>query len=311
MYNLPSEYTEVRQTGKLYDQVDLKGIIEKYCLSNYNPIKEFDPDRIIHFNDINVSGIGNSIIGSSRIENLKYPVTNTQLAFEAMNVILSSRGMQGIIKANNKDAAGTQIPLGLKEKKEIDATFKAEYGIKRDQKQYLISYTDIDFIKTIMNSKELGVYEEFSNNAMIISNCFKVPAELYKTYIAGATFENQAQAVRRLYQDTTIPQVENEDSYWTERLNMQKYGFELKTDFSHIPALQEAQKEKATAISMNSRSAELGYNNNLITWNQYLSIAYDADPVEGGDIYKFERDKITGVSNKPAVNQPIPEPAVN
>lgn len=290
MFNLPSEYVEVRQTGKIYDQVDIKGIIEKYCLVNYSPVKEYTPDRIIHFNDINISGIGNSIIGSSRLEVLKYPITNTQLAFEAMNVILKTRGMQGIIKANNKDATGTQITLSKEAKKDIDATFRTEYGIQREQNQYLISYSDIDFIKTIMNSKELGIYEEFSNNAMIISNGLGVPPELYKTYITGATFENQIQAVRRLYQDTVIPRVENEDQYYTERLKMRDYGFELRTDFSHIQALQEARKEKATALSMNARTAETAYNNNIITWNQYLELL-DMEPVTEGDVYKNERNE--------------------
>jgi phage portal protein BeeE len=291
MINLPSEFCEVRQTGKIYDQIDLKGIVEKYCLTNYNPVKDFDPSRIIHFNDINVSDIGNSIIGSSRLETLKYPITNTQLAFEAMNVILKSRGMQGIIKSNNKDATGTQIPMSATAKKEIDDTFKREYGTKEDQKLYLISYSDIDYIKTIMNAEELGIYKEFSNNAMIISNGFKIPPELYKTYTQGATFENQVQAVRRLYQDTIIPLVENEDQYFTERLNMRKYGFEIKTDFSHIQALQEAFKEKAAALSMNTTSADKAYLSNIITRNQYLQLL-DLEPVDGGDIIKSQFDAL-------------------
>jgi phage portal protein BeeE len=289
MMNLPSEFVTVKQTGKIYDQVDLKGIIEKYSLINYSPIKEFDPSRIVHFNDINISEVGNSIVGSSRLEVLKYPITNTQLCFEAMNVILKSRGMQGIIKANNKDATGTQIPLSASAKEDIDRTFRNDYGLRDSQKQYLISYSDIDFIKTIMNANELGIYSEFSNNAMIISNGLGVPPELYKTYITGATFENQIQAVRRLYQDTIIPKVENEDQYWTERLRMRDYGIEIKTDYSHVPALAENQKEKASSLSLNTSSAEKAYNNNIITWNQYLELL-DIDPVENGDLLKYERD---------------------
>jgi phage portal protein BeeE len=291
MYNLPSEWVTVMQTGKIYEQIDIKGIIEKFSLTNYTPAREFTPDRVIHFNDINTSNVGNSIIGSSRLENLRYPITNTQLAFEAMNVILKSRGMQGIIKANNKDGTGTQIPLGDKAKKEIDETFKAEYGLREHQNQFLISYSDIDFIKTIMNSEELGIYKEFSNNAMIISNGFGIPSELYKTFTQGATFENQSQAVRRLYQDTVIPIVESEDQYYTERLKMRNYGFELRTDFTHIQALQEAIKEKAMALSMNSKSAELAYNNSMITWDEYRGMI-GLEPVGtalGGDLYKFER----------------------
>ena len=292
LYNLPSEYVRVKQTGKLWDQIDIRGIIEKYSLVNYDPIREFDPSRVIHFNDINLSDVGNSILGTSRLANLVYPITNTQMAFEAMNVLLKSRGMQGIIKANNKDATGTQIPLSKDDKDEIDRVFRTEYGMLDNQKQYLISYSDIDFIKTVLSPNELGIYSEFQNNAMIISNAFKVPPELYKTYTQGATFENQVQAVRRLYQDTVIPQVENDDLYWTERLGLRNYGLELHTSFDHIPALQDAFKEKAAALSMNTSSAEKAYNQNVITWNEYLQLM-DLDPVDGGDIYKFERDKLT------------------
>jgi phage portal protein BeeE len=302
LYNLPSEFCEPKTTGKVYDQIDIKGIVEKYSLTNFNPIKDFDPSLIIHFNDINTSGVGDAIIGSSRLEVLKYPITNTQLAFEAMNVILKSRGMQGIIKANNKDATGTQIPMSSQAKKEIDDTFKSEYGLRDSQKQYLISYSDIDFIKTIMNSQELGIYDEFSNNAMIISNGLGVPPGLYKTYMKGETYANQAQDVKNLYQNTVIPRVENDDLYYTERLNLRKYGLELRTSFDHVEALQEARKEKATSLSMNSRTADLAYNNNLITWNNYLEFL-DMEPVgTDGDVYKFERDGET----KPEAPEVIP-----
>jgi len=292
MYNLPSEYVQVRQTGKIYDQVELSGIIEKFCLTNYSPVKEFNVKNVIHFNDVNLSNVGNSIVGSSRLEVLKMPIQNTQLAFEAMNVILKSRGMQGIISANNKDATGTQIPMSPSAIKEIDKTFKTEYGVREDQKQFLISYSDVKYMKTIMNSAELGIYDEFSNNAMIITNGLGVPSELYKTWMRGSTYENQAQGVKNLYQNKVIPHVDNEDQYYTERLNLRKYGLKLKTDFSHLEALQEARKEKATSLSMNSRTAESAFNNNLITWNQYLDML-DIDPVAGGDIYKYQRDEQT------------------
>ena len=291
MYNLPSEFVDVKQTGKIYDQIDLAGIVEKYLLTNYNPPRDFYPDQIIHFNDINISDIGHSIIGTSRLETLKYAITNTQLAFEAMNVILKSRGMQGIIKANNKDATGTQIPLNQKDKDEIDRTFKTTYGVQADQKQYLISYSDIDFIKTIMNANELGIYDEFQNNAMIISNGFKVPPELYKTNKSGATFENQIQAQRRLYQDAVIPQTETEDQYFTERLKLRDYGYELRTDFSHVPALAENIKEKASTLSLNTSSAEKSYNSNMITRNQYLDmIGLEGEP--NGDLLKSQWDAL-------------------
>jgi phage portal protein BeeE len=294
LMNLPSEYVQIKQTGKLFDQVNIEGIVDGYVLTSYNPVKIFPVKNIIHFNDINTSDVGNSIIGSSRLQTLKYPITNTQLAFEAMNVILKSRGMQGIIKNSNRDAQGSQIPVRPESKKEVDTAFKEGYGIREDQNQFLIVNADIEYIKTIMNSQELGIYEEFSNNAMIISNGFGIPPELYKTYTTGATFENQIQAVRRLYQDTVIPHVNNEDLYYTERLQMRKYGFELKTKWEHIAALQENMKEQATTLTMNVNSAEKLYNSNNITLNEYRDLV-GLPIVENGDLYKkdYNIDTVT------------------
>jgi phage portal protein BeeE len=305
MICLPSEYVTVKQTGRIYDQINIEGIIEKYSLLGTSPAREFEPKNIIHFNDINITNIGNSIVGSSRLENLKWAITNTQLCFEAMNVILKSRGMQGIIKANNKDAQGSAIPLSPDAKKEIQDTFKNKYGLGENQDQYLISYTDIDYIKTIMNSQELGIYQEFSNNAMIISNGFGIPPELYKTYIAGATFENQVQAERRLYQNTVIPLVENDDQYFTERLRMRDYGFELRTKWDHISCLQDGYKEKAMAMNFNSKAADMAWNSNSITLNEYRKMI-GLEPIVGCDLRKSEMTVIQ-IPN-PTANENVIEP---
>ena len=288
MFSLPSEFVQIKQTGKLYDQTTLDGIIEKYILTCYNPVREYSVKNIIHFNDINVSNIGNSIIGSSRLENLKYPITNTQLAFEAMNVLLKSRGMQGIIKNSSKDAQGTQIPVHSTIKEEVDKKFKEGYGVLENQNQFLIVNADIEYIKTIMNSDELGIYNEMSNNAQIICNGFGLPQEMYKVVISGATYENQVVGERKMYQGTIIPIVNNEDAYWTDRLQMRKYGFELKTSFEHIAALQENYKDLATSLTYNVNSANKAYTDNVITWNQYLEMI-GLEPVNGGDVYKWER----------------------
>lgn len=292
MMNLNSEFVEVKQTGKLFDQIDISGIISEYILTNYSPIKHFETEKIIHFNEVNLSGVGSSIMGTSRLQTLSLVIQNTQLAFEAMNVILKSRGMQGIIKTVSKDATGASIPLMGENKKDVDAKFKEGYGLLNKQNQFLIVNADIEYIKTIMNSEELGIYNELSNNAMIISNGLGVPPELYKTNTKGATFANQAQHVKSLYQDRVIPMVDNDDKIFTERLKLNEYGLELRTSFEHVPAMQESFKEEASALSLNTRSADTSYNNNTITFNQYLE-TIGLEGVQDGDIYKYERDLIT------------------
>jgi len=134
----------------------------------------------------------------------------------------------------------------------------------------------------------MGIYEEYSNNSMIISNEFGIPPELLKTNTSGATYENQIQSVRRLYQDTIIPQVEEYDQYTNFRLNIQKHGVLIKTDWSHIPALAENEKDKAMSININGKTALDAYNNNVITWNDYLEMI-GREPIDSGDVYKYQR----------------------
>ncbi len=288
LYNLPSQFIDVRSTGKLYDQFELSGVVDKYALTNYNPIVEYLPEEVIHFNEVNISSDVPTIMGVSKLEAIKMPITNTQKAFEAMNTILSSRGMQGIISPKNRDGMGISVPMTDTEKEDVDKTFKKDYGLLNNQNPFLISPISMDYIKTTMNSQEMGIYEEFSNNAILIGNEFGVPPELIKTYIQGATYENQIQSVKRLYQDTTIPMVEDEDSYWSFRLDTFKYGFEIKTSWDHIPALQGAIKDNAIALEKNVKAAIASYDDNLITWNQTLLIMR-LPPVKDGDLLKHER----------------------
>jgi hypothetical protein len=299
IYNLPSQYVAIKVTGKLFDQVDIENIIDKYELTNAKD-KSYKPSEIIHFNEVNISSDLPTIMGISCFDALQMPITNTQLAFEAMNTMLKSRGMQGIIAPKKYDGMGNSVSLNNEEEKRIKDEFKVEYGVLEGQYPFMLSPIALDYYKTTMSAKDLGIYEEFSNNAIIISNGLKIPAELMKTYIQGATYENQVQSVRRLYQDTTIPEVKDEDSYWSFRLNMSKYGFYLDTVWDHIAALAENFKDRATATSLNGRIAKDAYDSNNITWNQYLAMI-QLPKIAGGDIYKYERDKQTGDGNKKTI----------
>ncbi len=299
LINLPSQFVDLKTTGKLYDQTKISGIISEYAVTNTDPVTKYNPEIILHFNEVNVSSYLPTIMGVSKIEVLKFPISNVQKAFEAMNTILTSRGMSGIISPKKSDGMGINIPLSEPEKEEIDKKFKADYGLLNGQNPFLISPIALDYTPTLMNSEELGIYQDFSNNAILIGNEFGVPPELIKTYIKGATYENQVQSVRRLYQDTTIPMVSDEDLYWSYRLDTFKYGFEIQTRWDHIPALQDTFKEKAIALNFKGRTAKDAWDRRIIHQNQYLEMI-DQPTVNGGDkIFKEQEDE----ANKKEVDE--------
>lgn len=302
LVNLPSQFVEVKTTGKFYDQVDISGIIDKFAVTNENPIRLFEPNEVIHFNEVNISKDYASIMGISKLEVLEKVIHNTELGYDAMNSLLSSLGMAGIISPHKKDGMAANVPLTPSEKFEMDKKFKADYGIQPNQNLFWISPVQMDYIKTAMSSKELGIYEDFSNNSIQIGNEYGIPPELVKTWTAGTTYENQGQSIRRLYQDTTIPLVEEQDKQWSWRLNTAKYGFEIRTTWDHIPALQDAFKEKATALNMKGRTAKDAYDNNIITWNQYLELIELPIAEKDGDMLKHER-KLESTNNEEDGNE--------
>lgn len=297
LMNLPSQFMTVKTTGKLYDQTTLKGIIEKYSLTNTTPAKFYEPEEILHFNEVNISSEMPTIMGIGKIEVLQMPITNTQYCFEAMNNILRFRGQQGIISPKKVDGMGASMPLTSAEEEKTRQEFKNDYGLLNGQNPFMLSPIALDFYKTALNSSELGIYSEFSNNSIIISNEYGVPPELLKTYIQGSTYENQIQSVRRLYQDTTIPLVQEEDAYWNYRCNTVKYGFYIDTTWEHIPALAESFREKASALKLNGSTGKEAYDNNAITLNQYRELI-DLKPIPEGDVFKYERDKLINPNNE-------------
>jgi len=294
LYNLPSQFISVKQTGKLYSQTTVEGIISDYALTDRNPVAHFDPNIILHFNEVNFSSDSPTIMGISKLEVLKKPISNIQLCFEAMNTILATRGTQIIISSGKKDGTG-QVRLTPTEKGEMDAAYKKNYGLARGQKPFLLSELPLEVHNTALDSGKIGIYKEFSNNSILVGNEMGVPPELIKTHIEGATYENQIQSVRRLYQDTTIPMTSDEDDYWSFRLDTFKYGFQVKTKWDHIPALADAFKDKAIALGLNGRTAEAAYNNNVIWLNTYLSLI-EQPSVDNGDVYKFQWEKTNKIN---------------
>lgn len=292
LWNLPSQFMSLKTTGNIYNQYKLSGIVSSYCDSSTSPVTNYDPNAIMHYNDVNISKDYASLMGISKLEALRDPIRNIEACFQAVNTLLRTGGAKGIISIDSKDGQGSIVPLQPGDKAEVDKEFRSTYGTQDGQSPFLISPVPLNYEKIAMTAKELGIYEELSNNTMQIANVEGVPPDLIKADPKNTTYENRRQSMKALYQDTTIPSVEDSDKYTSSRLNLEKYGFELKTKWCHIPVLAEDEKEKATTNSLNEKSAKSAYDSNLITWNKYLELTgLSAEP--NGDIYKFQRDEQT------------------
>lgn len=302
LWNLPSQHVQVKTTGKIYNQTTIEGIISEYALTRGMVIEKYTPNEIIQFNEVNISSEFPSIMGISALESLKEPIESTMMAMLAGANLLKNGGFQGIASPAKKDGQGGNVIITEPEQKAMDKKIKEHYGNFENQARIWFPPVPIDFEKTAFTATELGIYDAISNGALLISNVLGVPYELVKADLKGTTYENQDQSVKRLYQDTTIPDVEDWDKYWSWRLQTSKYGFRIESRWDHIQALADGFKDKAIALNQNTKSADTSWNNNTITINQYLDLTEQKALIgSDGDMYKFQWEAKHGI-NQPVVN---------
>ena len=166
-------------------------------------------------------------------------LSNIKIAYER-NVIRRERGM--IISSADVDGMTGSMPMDDDEKKEVQADLKTNYGFREGQSQFMVTRHNINVHNIDQDVRKLGLLNEISSDAMVVSERYGVPEVLTKLYMKGATFENQESAERRMYQNTTIPE---ENDRWEDINNWLKcrdFGFEYAPTFDHIPVLQENKK---------------------------------------------------------------------
>ena len=96
MWQLPPNTMKMIPTGRIWDQTEMSGIVEKYVMylgNNEGAERPFTPDEIIHF----TQGISdNYLSGVSRIVSLSKAISNIDGALQTRNKIIQDRGALGI-----------------------------------------------------------------------------------------------------------------------------------------------------------------------------------------------------------------------
>jgi len=278
--NIWSQYMTPVGTGLFFDATKQSDIIKKWIFSFGTLKKEFEAETILHTNDtsINLSDDG-VVLGASKLKSLKEPINNSYKALLARGELIESRGAQGIISSAAKDATGS-APMSPHDKKEIQEDFK-DYGIQKEQYQYIISKQPLLFTRTVLPIKDLQLFEEVAISQQHISTTLRVPNDLVILYITGAKYENQKESMRQLY-DAIIPASEEKVNALNVFLGTEQYGFRIKGSYSHVPVLQQDIKERSEVNRNNAIAFSKAFRDGTIKYNQYLaSLNQPADPIDG------------------------------
>jgi len=244
---IPSHKVKIVLTGTLLDQIDIKGIIEKFEFWYTNEKKEIiEVENMVYLNT--PDGV-NLINPNNRIDTLKYPLSNIKAGYHKRNVLLENMGAIGILSSTKSDMGGV-IPMDPEEKNEIQKDW-----VKRNKDQLVITESDVKWTPLSYPTKDLMLFEELTEDKMAIIDAYGLSYYLF-SQSKGATFTNVREGMRMTYQDTIIPETEQMYSTISHQLGLTDSGFMLVPDFSHVPVLQENEKEKADVMRIRAEAVQ-------------------------------------------------------
>lgn len=271
------------------------------------PINEDQPVREIYFNwagsriklkeselilftDNGTDVTEYTFLPVSRLKSLAMPISNIVADMEARNSLMTKRGALGFISNENKDGIGGTLPMGREEKKEIEKEFTISYGMLRRQSLVAIVQQAVKWQQTAMSTKDLMLLEEHADDVGQLCDGLGFPYYLMSNG-KGSTFSNVGEAEKSVYQNTIMPDAVQIDECLNEGLRTPDNNIELKTDYSHIEALQKSETERATAKKLLNESCQIQWTNGLITLNEWREMLGD-DTIDGEqyDMYKPEYD---------------------
>jgi phage portal protein BeeE len=230
-------------TGKVFEQLEVKGIIKEYEYSEGLAYKRiFNVEAVLWSK---IADLDNPVAGFSPLKAMKYPLSNTVAAYQYLNVISSEKGAIGVLSTANKDAMGA-LPMTVEEKAEIEQTYRQENGIEDNQKKIHITSGSVTWAPMSYPTKDLLLMEQIDANFKIILDILGVNHNLF----INSTYENLKNGLIQTHNDTIVPYADGFTQALTKFLGVEP-GKRLILDYSHLPYLQtDAKLESETLTSL-------------------------------------------------------------
>ena len=260
LFNLPPAEVEIITTGKTYKQTKIEDIISGYKYGT-------DPIPTNEINHTRVVNGKNSVKGESPLVSLYMPISNIRGAYGFRNVLINKKGALGILSNNSKDSAGA-IPMTEPERKRLEVEYQRQYGISDEQSQVIMTNSSLAWQSMTFPTKDLMLFEEIDSDFLAIIDAFGLNANIFSR-TNGSTFENLNQGIKQAYQSTIIPESEELAMNRSLMFGLISRGEWLELDYSHIPVLQENEKEKAEVNKIKAESLSIALRDGVLNPTQY------------------------------------------
>ncbi len=244
---LPANKVKIHLTGKKLKQMDAEDLVDQFTFKyDDDSLERIDWRDMVYL----VTDDGMNIVKPiSRIETLKYPLSNIKAQYHKRNVLLENIGAIGILSAQNNDMGGA-IPMTPEEKKKIQ---KDWYNRQKDE--VIITEANVDWKPMSYPTKDLLLFEELTADKLALIDAFGLSYHIFSSD-QGSTFTNVRDSIRMVYQDTIIPETQQMYDSIMKQFGLDSEGYYLKADFSHLPVLQDDMESKAITQKIKAETLE-------------------------------------------------------
>lgn len=246
MIPLPSNKIQINLSGRTLKQMDSEGLIDKFVFRYDNKSTE---DIAVEDMIYLMTNDGMNIVKPvSRLESLKFVLSNLKAQYKKRNVLLENIGAIGILTAQNNDIGGA-IPMTPEDKKQIQKDW-----FRRSKDELIITESNVKWQPMSYPTKDLMLFEELNADKIALIDAFGLSMNLFSSE-KGTTFTNVRDSIRMCYQDTIIPETQQMYDSIMNQLGLDKDGLRLIAEFDHLPVL--ADDEFALSRSMKARAEAL------------------------------------------------------
>lgn len=238
LINISPYYLTPEFTGKVFDQVKIEDIIKHYKYKENSTEKTFETKDIIWSKN---TDLDNPLVGVSPLKSLRFPLTNTKLAYDYLNIISGDKGAIGILATSNKDGSGV-LPMNPVEQTRIENAYRNDYGtgVDNDKKRIIVTGGTVSWQPMTYPTKDLLLMEQIDANKLTIVDHFGLNINLFSS--KSQTFENVRNAIIQTYQDTIIPFADQFTQKLSKELGIPP-NQRLYLDYSHLTILSDKFKD--------------------------------------------------------------------
>jgi phage portal protein BeeE len=263
LMNVSPRYIAPVFTGKYYNQNDINDIIKHYELRDNATTKLIETKDVLWSK---MDDLDNPLIGVSPLKALKYPISNSKLAYDYLNSISGEKGAIGMLSPEGKDGFGA-TPLSPNMKLQVEKDLRKNYGVEEEQNKVLMPDMPIKWTPFSYPTKDLLLLEQIDMYFKRILEVLGLNPNLF----INSTYENLAHGIKLTYNDTIIPRADAFCQNLTKFLKVQE-GFEIVPSYEHIAILQDNEAENATTFATKVNSVNQLVQGGIITAEQARTI---------------------------------------